>query len=294
MEPTQPPQPEITPTPEPQEEGHRARTYQDDMANAMNATEATEVQEMLARAREQAAEVEIEGIEKREKVWYSWSSLIIIILTLGVLGYGTYYYMHLTVPVTPPVSVGVFQSTSNIIADNTTIQDVLNTYSTPDVVAPHKPVLVNLINDDQTNTLISNNQLYSFIGAAVPEPMQAVISSARLGIANTGTKILPFIVASVPDPEKASNEFSIAEPTLLEMFSKALNINIQALPQQPAPAFQSQYFYNLPVRTLTETDSATGEQKIVFLYGYATNNIIVIASDPTVLKEVYDTVIAQY
>ncbi|MEO5646318.1 MAG: hypothetical protein ABIO57_00920 [Candidatus Paceibacterota bacterium] len=270
-----------------------SHTYQDDLAKAMNATEAGDVQKMLTMAREQEVEAAIEVTERREKKWYTTSSFILIVLTAAVLAYGTYYYFHLTVPVQPAVSVGVFQSTDPIAIDGTTIKDVLATLKTSTTLVVGKPTLVTLVTDAQTKTPISTTQLYSFIGAAPTEPLQASITSARLGVVNTGQDILPFIVTSISDPEKASNEFTIAEPTLLNMFSLALNIDTSTIPQQPVPVFKSQYFYNLPVRSLYVVDPTTQQQKIVFLYGYATNNVLVITSTPEVLKAVYDTVITQ-
>jgi hypothetical protein len=289
----EPIEPTNTQAAQPEEQHSLAHTYQDDLAQAMNATDATEVQALLSQAREKDAEAAIEVVEQREKKWYSTSSILLIILTLAVIGAGTYYYMHLTVPIQPAASVGVFQSSGTIVASGTTIQDVLNSFTTSTSLPQGKPLLVNLVTDTASGTLISNAQLYSFIGATVPEPLQSVISSVRLGVVNTGQEVLPFIIASVPDPEKASNEFSIEEPTLIQMFSHALNVDATTIPTQPAQAFQSQYFYNLPVRTLTVTDPTTQQPKLVFLYGYATNNVLVMATKPEVLKAVYDTVISQ-
>ncbi len=271
-----------------------SHTYQDDLAKAMNATEVGDVQKMLTEAREQETEAAIEVEELQEKKWYSTTSLILILLTLGVIAYGAYYYMHLTVPVQPAISVGVFQNSDPIVVSTTTIKDVIASLKTSTSLTVGKPTLVNLITDAQSKTPISTAQLYSFIGASLTEPLAASINSARLGVVNTGQDVLPFIVASISDPEKASNEFTIAEPILLNMFAPALNINTATIPQQPAQVFRSQYFYNLPVRSLYTTDTTTNQPKIIFLYGYATNNVLVITTAPEVLKAVYDTVISQH
>ncbi len=315
-------EPEPTTPEEEVTEQHLAHTYQDDMSKAMNATDVKEVQTMLNQAREQEAEVTIVATEQKEKSWYSASSFILVILTLGVLAYGTYYYLHLTVPIQPAVSVGVFSNTDAIAVNTTTVTEALATLRTSTTLPVGKPVLVNLVTDTQSNTPVTNTQLYSFIGADLSQPLQAAIGSAKLGIVNTGKDILPFVVISVPDPEKASNALTSEEPTLMSEFSKVFSTAETPIPTAPAgdsqqaalsnlvasqstpqvtPAsvttthtFQSQYFYNLPVRSVTEIDPKTGEKRIVFLYGYANNNVIVITSTPEVLKAVYDTIITQH
>lgn len=328
---------------QPQEQPHLTHTYQDDLAQAMNATDAPVVQELLANARAQETEAALEVTEQGERKWYSITSLLLIVLTLGVIAYGAWYYIHLTVPIQPAMSVGVFQNTQNIIAPNTSIEKVMADLLASSNLPEGKPTLVNLT-EANGSTLLSNTELYAFMGAAVPEPLQTSISVARLGAVNTGKEIVPFIVASVPNPEKASQELTNAEPGLLKLFYKPLNINLSlyvpnplpsanalipastqtaqvskqvskagspkvataqvatpqvapvaaTAPAAPALAFDSQYFYNLPVRTLTSTDNATHLQTMVFLYGYATNNIVVITTKPEVLKAVYDTVVNQH
>jgi hypothetical protein len=266
-------------------------TYQDDLARVMNATEAPVVQALLADARARDVENAIEVGEQKERRWYSVTSSMLILLTLAVVAAGAYYYIHLTVKVRPAPSVGIFQSTDALVASTTTIQKVLATYTASTTLPVGKPTLIDVMTDSQT--LLSNRELYAFIGADVPEPLQAVISVARLGVVNIGSSVVPFIVASVPDPEKASKEFTIAEPSLLKLFSPALGIDTTAEQHTVGQPFQSQYFYNLPVRTIPKAGNADS-QGVAFLYGYATNNIIVITAKPEALKAIYDTVINQH
>ncbi len=276
---------------QPEEQLHASHTYQDDLAQAMNATDAPVVQELLAHAREQQAEEEVAVVEEKERKWYGVTSLLLIILTLGVIGYGTWYYLHLTVPTQPAMSVGVFPYTENIIANNTSIERVVANLLATTTLPEGKPVLVNLT-EPQNNILLSNTELYSFFGATVPEPLQTAISVARLGAINTGKEVVPFIILSVPNPEKASQELTNAELSLLKYFYKPLNIDLSLSAGKPQ-AFASQYFYNLPVRTLTTTDDSTHLQSLVFLYGYASNNIVVITTKPEVLKAVCDAIVNQ-
>jgi hypothetical protein len=296
METQQPQNPEPvipTPPPQPAEEHHLSHTYQDDMNEAMNVTEAPIVQALLADARERQVEEEQAAVERTERKWYSVSSLFLLLLAVAVIAYGTYYYAHLTVPVTPALSVGVFPSTDNIVASDTTIQGVLTSLTTSTTLPVNKPTLVNIVSDSTTNTLLSDVQLYKFMDADVPEPLQSVISVARLGVVNTGTEVVPFIIATVPNPEKASQEFDIAEPNLLQMFATPLGIDMANYQAEVDQSFQSQYFYNIPVRSLTTIASITAPQTIIFLYGYINNNTIVITTEPPVLKTVYDTIINQ-
>jgi len=310
-----------TTTPQPEEQHALAHTYQDDMAKAMDITDPATIQAMLADAREREGETVVIAAEQRERKWYSLSSLLLLLMTVAIAGYGAYYYMHLTVKTQPTASVGVFQSTDNIAIDTTTIQEVLTTLAKSTTLPVGKPLVVNLVKDSKTNTLISNSDLYSFIGAQLTEPLQASIAVARLGVVNTGKEVLPFIIASVPDPLKTSKELTIAEPTLLQLFSQALTIPAAVVPstttvttQSPTtasaqvatmqvraiqapvvlPTFKSQYFYNLPVRSLSAINPVTGQQDIVFLYGYVSNTILVITTKPTVLKAVYDTILSQH
>lgn len=317
MEPEQQTQPE-------QEPLHVTHTYEDDLSKAMKATDVTEVQELLEHARAQEAEAAIVAKENQEKGWYSVSSTILVILTLGVIGYGIYYYMSLTVPLQNTVSVGVFPNTTTISTKDTDIATVLNTLKESPNLSVGKPELVNLVTDEK-GTPLSNYQLYAFIDVSFSQALQAAIGSARLGVVNTGTDILPFLIVSTPDPEQASMALTSEEPTLLQSFARLFGTapvlgntssdtsqqaalselvaqsqsaqvstpTVTAVPLSTG-TFQSQYFYNLPVRSVKGTDPETGEQRIVFLYGYANNNVIVFASTPEVLKAVYDTLVSQH
>ena len=293
--------PQVPHRPAENEDERRAHTYQDDLNQAMNVTEAPVVQEMLHDAREREAFAAEEVKEQGERKVYSLSSLLLLLLTIGIIAYGTYYYMHLTVKVQPTQSVGAFPVTATVVASTTTLQQLIASY-TPDSLPTNKPILVNLVASQagQAPALLSNGQLYAFIGALVPEPLQATISVARLGVFNDGKAVSPFIIMSVSNPENASREFAIAEPNLLQLFGPALNINLASVQNNIGQSFQSQYFYNLPVRTLsvavpsTSSGQANNPSQLVFLYGYANNNTIVITANPAVLKAVYDALINQH
>jgi len=274
-------------------ETHLAHTYQDDLNQVMNATEAPVVQQLLADAREHEALAAEEIVEQKERKWYSISALTLIVLTLAVICFGAYYYTHLTVPIHPAVSVGAFPDTDPIVANATTIDQVITNLTASTTLPVGKPTLVDLVTDTKTNTLLSDTQLFSFMQSAVPEPLQSTIGEARLGIVNTGNAIVPFIIASVSNPQNASLQFTDAEPALLQIFYKPLNIDLATYQNDESQPFQSQYFYNLPVRTLSAPASIMSPQTLIFLYGYASNNTIVITTQPAVLEDIYDAIINQ-
>lgn len=270
------------------------QTYERDMSLAMDTTDATVVQELLQTARERETfEAEKETV-RHQKGWYTLGGLILLLLALGSLGYGVYYYEHLTVHVAPNVSVGVFQSTTPIIAADTTIDASIDTLITHDGLPEGKPFLVPIVADKTTLTPLSNEGILEFIRADASEPFIAATSLVRLGVINTGSQVVPFLLFSVPNPEIATKEFLIAEPTLLSMVAPALNIDLSMHQNEIGKGFTSSYMYNLPVRTLKSYDIDTQEETLLFYYGYATDNTIVVATNPSVLKAVYDTIIRQH
>lgn len=289
--PTTPIQPEA-PAPQPTAH-HLSHDYESDLAHAMNATDAKVVQELLTDAREREVIAREEKIVKFQHGWFLAGSFILLLIALGASAYGVYHYMHLTVPIQKATSVGVFASTKPIVTNTTDIRQVITTLESDTTLPERKPVLATFVTDDRTLALISNNQLFEFIEAKPTEPFVAALSVLRLGMYNDGKEVTPFLVASVNDPEIASKEFLIAEPELLRMFYKALDIDLSTHQTEIGKGFESRYLYNLPVRTLESMNTATGERQTLLLYGYATDNIIVITKKPAVLKAIYETVIRQ-
>lgn len=267
-------------------------TYQDDLANAMDATDASAVQELIAAAREREAVMKDEQTKERERGWYVAGSLILFFLAIGAAVYGVYYYTHLTVPVQKTFSPGVFATTEPVVAGSTDIRQLLKTF-TPETVPPAKPMVVPLVENTESFMPITIQSFFAFIEAKPSEPFVATLEGIRLGIMNTGKEVTPFLIASVADSEIASKEFLIAEPTMVDMFYPSLGIDLKATPAEEGRGFRSEYFYNLPVRVLRAKDQNTGEDRTLLFYGYATEHSIVITTRPDVLKAVYDTIIKQ-
>ncbi len=277
----------------PVQPGRVVHTYQDDLSKAMNATEAPIVQELLETARErERAQQEREHIRIQKK-WYTTGGLLLVLFAIGALAYGVYYYQNLTVPVVPTASVGVFQSTDAFSTTQTDSATLITTLAENTSLPENKPVLVPLTSDTTTRSALSVSETLTYLGMNPSEPFVASISIARLGVYNDGTRVSPFIIFSVTDPEIASKEFLIAEPTFLSELSNILQVDDSNQALEVGTSFTSTYMYNLPVRTLTAVDLDTKERTIVLYYGYATDRTIVLASNPVILKSVYDTIIQQ-
>ncbi len=267
-------------------------TYGDDMAHAMDATDAKVVAELLQTAREREASAK-EAIHVRdERAWYTTGALLLLVLAVASGFYGYYHYRHLTVPAAPAYSVGVFPSIDPVAIGSTDIKKLIATLETYETLSVNKPTLVPITSDDQN--LLNPEQFFSFITARVSEPFQTAIDVVRLGVINTGTRISPFLIFYVRDPEIATKEFLIAEPTMLDVFSPALGINPDEHQAEIGKNFESGYRYNLPLRTLSATTIETGTRSLLLYYGYATDNTIVMATDPAALKTVYDSIISQH
>lgn len=268
------------------------QTYENDLSRAMDATDATVVQDLLATAREREA-IEVEQrTRSRERGWYTTGALILIILALGAITYGIYYYTRLTVDVTAPASVGVFPSTSPVVTSGTSIAQTQNSLAAlVDTLPEGKPYLVPILGTNRAP--IGVEEFFSFIEARASEPLQGAFSLARLGVMHTGDTITPFLIFFTPDANRATKELLIAEPTLLQLIAPVLGIDLSKHEQEIGKQFQSRYMYNLPVRTLSTVDSDRNTETILFYYAFATDQTVVIATEPSVLKAVYDTIIQQ-
>lgn len=277
----------------PQGSTRHAHTYDDDVMRAMNATDAPTVQEMLATARERERAEKERKITRRQRRWYSVFSFLFLLLAAGGFGYGIYHYVKLTVPVEPAMSVGVFANTSPVVAQETNIRDLLAAYRADTTLPQNRPLLVPLVTDAVSLAPISKDAFFSFIEAKPSEPFAYAATTIRLGILNDGETATPFLILSVANPQVASKEFLIAEPTLLQLFSPALGIDLSAHIAEVGKEFTSTYLYNMPVRILSSASSGGGTEETVLLYGYASPNVIVVTTTPSILKAVYDTILHQ-
>lgn len=268
-------------------------TFEDDMALAMNATDAHVVQEMIQNAQKKEAREKLDVLHNSQRKWYTAGGIILMILALGAIGYGIVYYRKLTVPANPAPSVGVFPSTNSIYTTQTSSVDALSTLKNEENLSGNKPYLVPLMRDTN-NQALSVEQTFSYLGIPATEPFMASMSLIRLGVMNNGKKNNDFLIFSTPNPEIASRELLIAEPSLLDWLTGLFQIDRSNPAVEIAPAFSSSFMYNLPVRILKSHNLDTGEEMVVLYYGYANNNTVIVATDPSILKAVYDTIIQQH
>lgn len=278
-------------------DGHRlSHGYQTDLANAMNATDATVVQELLNDARDREQIAKIETKQTRARKWLSSSSTIFIFAAIALSIYAVYHYTHLTVSKEPVISVGVFPSTDIVVSSDVPVTGLTTKLQaqqseTGIALKDTTPYVVALVTPD-THALLSKSELLAYLNATVSEPFAAQFSNIRLGVMSNGGIMRTFVIASVHDPVTATKEFLIAEPTLLQQFAPALGINTANLTPQAGATFTQQYRFNLPIRVLSAPDN-TGIAHDILYYGFASESVVVIATDPALIGAVADAIIRQ-
>jgi len=287
------PQP-TTPQETPQEAlPHVTHTYATDLAHAMDATDATVIQEIMKEGKEREEQELQDVLVGKQRVWYKTGAIILILCTLAAGSYSIYHYIRLTVPAEKAVSVGVFPSTSAITSKTTTIQKVLETLATEPSLDDGKPYLVPLVTDETSLTLLSNSELFSFFGAKASEPFLTAFTILRYGVLKKNGALIPFIIGSTKDTDISTKELLIAEPDLLDMLHLPLGIDITAHTPEIGKEFVGAYMFNIPVRTLQyDTDIAKGN--LLLLYGRVAQDIVVFTTSPIALKAIYESLIAQH
>ena len=269
-------------------------TYQDDLARAMDATEASVVTKLMQTAREKESSMKEKERIARDNRWYSTGALILIIIALASGVYGVYHYKSLTVPAETNYAVGIFQSLDPVDTSTTSLASLLDTLRSNDTLLINKPTVVPLVSNMTTLTPSDVPTTLTYLQARTSEPFQSAIDLVRYGVMHTADGNVPFILFSISHTEVATKEFLIAEQTMLDTFGTALGIDTSTYHDTIGRGFATEYRYNLPLRTLSMTDPDTKEKSLVMYYGYATDHAIVMATEPSVLKAIYDTIIAQH
>jgi hypothetical protein len=180
---------------------HTSHTYEDDLAKALDATDAVVVQQMLSEGREREQNAIDERQRKIQKRWYRLGAIILILATSASLFYSLYYYRRLTVPAQYVPSVGVFPSTSPIVASTTDIRKVVDSLKADTTLDNGKPTLSLIVNDDKDLIILSPNEIFSFFESNPSEPFLASFNIVRLGAMNIGSENIPFVIASVNNAE---------------------------------------------------------------------------------------------
>lgn len=271
---------------------HTSHTYEDDLARAMDATDATVVQQMLSEGREREQNAIDERARRIQKRWYRLGAIVLLLATSVSLVYSLYYYERLTVPAQHTPSVGVFPSTKPIIAGETDIRKVVDLLKSDATLDDNKPTLALLVNDESNLTLLSPSEIFSFFEAGASEPFLASFGIVRLGVMHTANENIPFVIASINNAEIASKELLIAENQLLRMFYRPLGIDLAQFAEVIGREFTGEYMYNIPVRAL-RYDTPENPRNLLFFYARATDQIVVFTTKPEVLKAIYDSLIRQ-
>lgn len=273
---------------------HISHSYDDDLSKALDTTDAAVVQTLLndARDREEEARQRQKAIVERR--WYVTVASILIITAVLFAGFSFFHFQSLTVPAIEQISIGVFPTTNAIPVNTTDIRQLLATAAARTDTPNGKAFLFSLTSDNQTNTPLSDDQTIAFTELKISEPLRMVLQNIHLGGYNNGTTVTPFIIAGVKDPEIASKELLVNEPSLLQQFYTALGITLKNYTTEIGDQFTGTYISNLSVRSLVKKNNTTEKTETVLLYGYTTDRILVITTTPEALKAVYETVIKQY
>lgn len=289
---TTPQAPQETVEPEPEyEKVALSRTYENDLSNAMSVTDAKVVQTMLRDARNREELENIIKKEKRARKWYVAGSIFLFIATLAAIGYSVYHYQKLTVPVVEYVSVGVFPTTPITSIQETTISTVLQNLN-PDDFPEGRPYLIDLVNNNETRELLTNTQLFNFIEAPVNEPFTATFSVVRMGVMKKEGALIPFIIGSTENPENTLRELSIAEPSLIAYFERSLPVQTDLIAPDSLSTFTSEYRFNIALRSLYTT-TLEGIRRLTIFYGLINDQTAIIATEPEIVRAVYETLIKQ-
>ena len=272
---------------------HTSHTYADDLSKAMDTTEASTVQELLVNAREMEDAMHQQQKANAEKRWYSLLAACLIAGAVCAAIFNSYYTNSLTVPAEKEVSIGVFPTTTAIVANDTDIRQLTESLKDRKDLPQKKPFLLSLVTDQQSLTPLTSDETLAFAESSLNANLHMTLKNIHIGGYDTGTGIAPFVIAGVSDNEIATKELLIAEPSLLETFYKVLSVPIADYQDVATKNFVSAYANNIPIRTLSLGNKKTRKSETVILYGYVTDNILVITTSPLALKAVYDTVIRQ-
>lgn len=268
-------------------------TFADDLAKSLDTTDAPVVQKLLVIAKEREETMRQTKKADTERQWYSIVGLLFIVGALCAGVYTYFYVQSLTVAVQKQISIGVFPATTAIEANTTNIQTLFSGLKDRIDLPEKRPFLFNFIRDKETRLPLVQKDLLAFIEATPDQTVLDTIENVHFGAYDTGLGIFPFIIAGVIDNEKTSKALLIDEPVLLQQLYVSLRIPVQNYVNEVSKQFTSNYIFNIPVRSLSAVNKSTNKSETLLLYGYAGDHVLIIATNPLVLKAVYDTVIRQ-
>lgn len=266
-------------------------TYDHDLLNSMDATDATTVQELLQESTRRLEEEKFIKQESIQRSLLKFFGTVFFIISIAAVSYSVWYYMRLTVPIMSTPSIGVFPQTESFVNVATNIDTTLTKLDAKKDLVLDRPYLVPISIDTTSGTLISTQDMFDFLKIAADEPLQGVFSVIRLGVINQKDGIHPFIIGYVQDPILANKEFLLNENKMTTLFEKSLQIKLSDQKDILGGGFSQATIFNLNFRVL-KTDKKDPE-KITMLYGNVTPNTVVFATNPDIIRSVYETLITQ-
>ncbi len=280
-------QPEGVPTPAVSEEKPEvplSRSYAEDLAHAMQATDAKTVQELLTLAREK--ETVITEAEEEQKT--NWVFILGAMLCFAAVGIACWFIWNRyqdtrPVPIERTYSQAVFSQLSPIDSSKTDIREVVRTLQTTAPLSFNTPTIVPLVTASSSEPL-APSAFFTFIEGEVPPSLLSAITAVRLGGIATGDTVIPFIIITGTDQGALTQELRTAEPTLVRTFYRALGITIAAAPELLTASFQDEYISNISVRTIHTGNINTPS----LVYGFISDESVVITTNTAAFARIYD------
>ncbi len=268
----------------------KIHTYEEDLAKAMNTTDASVIQELLNKGREKEEYEKIEKKDREQSRWYRLVGLILVFVGFAFFIYSFFYYQKLTVTVENNFSVGLFKNTEQILINSTDIRSLVKDAVPKLETETSKPLLIDLVNENY-ETVTNPKELFSFFEGKASEVLLSYFDNVRLGVVNTGEKNTTFIIASTKNGELVNKELMLSEDSLLQILYKPLGIDISKYTKEVGKSFATSYIYNIPVRLLNEESG--DKDNIVLFYSQITDNIFIFSTNPNTLRPIHDTIIKQ-
>lgn len=287
--PATPEAPAPTPTSEP-EKTHApiVHSYAEDLAQAMQATDASTVQDLLALAREKETAIAINEHEKKTS-WLFIAGAVICFLVSGGMLYYVWNQYELSKPVslTRTAATVTFPQLPLMEANKTDIREVVSYLKTKAPVELRKPAIVPIVTGTEPLEPIAFMQ---FIEGELPPVILQQVTSIRIGVVATGTEAIPFLVFGTNDRDKLTSAFLAGEGELLRATYRALGVSIAENPTILETPFVGDNISNIPVRKLL--DPATKE--LVALYGFSGDHLLVLTTNQSAFQDIYLHNLSQY
>ncbi|HSE57036.1 MAG TPA: hypothetical protein VLB02_03050 [Candidatus Paceibacterota bacterium] len=263
-----------------------AHSYSEDLAKAMQTTDAAEVQELLSMAREK--ETVIKQAEEEKKT--NWVFVLGTMLCFAVSGAVLWFIWDRfeqaqPVPIERVEQPVIFSQLAPIDTTTTDIRETVQHLRTTATLELNTPTVIPLIT--AAGEPLSPDEFLKFSEGAIPIGLREQTIALQLGAIATGTTVVPFVLLTGKDQEALTAQLRLAEPELLRGLYRALGIEISELMALFKTPFADDYVSNAPLRVLRKP----GAEVPVFLYGFITNQSVVVTTDTAAFQQIYDAAI---